>query len=140
MTHEEARHNEIPTATKLLVDECLHLSLVHLARAAGHVADHVIHLGLGGSKDWKLMAFVVKHDYTFVTNNRSDFLGLYSKIPLHAGLIIIVPNVTPSRQQGLFQAALDHIEGREPVNSVIEVDYRGGGIECREYPLPNESG
>lgn len=138
MTHEEARHNETPAVTKLLIDECLHLSLVDLARAAGHVADHVNHLGLGGFKDWKLMAFVLKHDYTLVTNNRSDFLGLYNRAPLHAGLIIIVPNVTPSRQRRLFQAALDHIEGREPVNSAIDVDYRGDGIECREYPLPNE--
>jgi hypothetical protein len=38
---------------------------VDLARATGHVADHVNHLGLGGFKDWKLMAFVLKHDYTF---------------------------------------------------------------------------
>jgi predicted nuclease of predicted toxin-antitoxin system len=138
MLHEEARHNERPVVTKLLVDECLHLSLVDLARAAGHVADHVNHLGLGGFKDWKLMAFVLKHDYTFVTNNRADFLGLYNRAPLHAGLIIIVPNVTPSQQRELFQAALDHIVEREPVNSAIEVDYRGDGIECREYPLPNE--
>src|SRR5882757_9738063 len=112
MTHEEARHNETPAVTKLLIDECLHLSLVDLARAAGHVADHVNHLGLGGFKDWKLMAFVLKHDYTFVTNNRSDFLGLYNRAPLHAGLT---------------QAALDHIEGREPVNSAIQFDYRGDG-------------
>jgi predicted nuclease of predicted toxin-antitoxin system len=115
MLHEEARHNENPTVIKLLVDECLHLSLVDLARAAGLVADHVNHLGLGGFKDWKLMAFVLKHDYAFVTNNRSDFLGLYNRAPLHAGLIIIVPNVTPSRQRELFQAALDHIADREPV-------------------------
>lgn len=80
---------------KLLVDECLHLSLVGLARAAGHVADHVNYLGLGGYKDWKVMAFILERDYTFVTNNRSDFLGLYNKESLHAGLIIIVPNVTP---------------------------------------------
>lgn len=123
---------------KLLVDECLHLSLVGLARAAGHVADHVNYLGLGGYKDWKVMAFILERDYTFVTNNRSDFLGLYNKESLHAGLIIIVPNVTPARQRELFQAALDHIERREPVNSVIEVDYRGDSIECSEYPLPEE--
>ena len=121
---------------KLLVDECLHLSLVNLARAAGHVADHVNYLGLGGSKDWKVMAFILERDYTFVTNNRSDFLGLYNKESLHAGLIIIVPNVTPSGQRELLQAALDHIRQREPVNSVIEVDYRGDSIECTEYPLP----
>ncbi len=138
MTYEEASHNEVHAVTKLLVDECLHMSLVDLAHAAGHVADHVNYLGLGGLKDWELIAFVLKHDYTFVTNNRSNFLGLYNNAPLHAGLIIIVPNVTPPRQRELFQAALDHIEGSEPVNSVIEVDYRGDAIECREYSLPNE--
>jgi predicted nuclease of predicted toxin-antitoxin system len=127
------------TVAKLLVDECLHLSLVGVARTAGHIADHVNYLGLGGSKDWMLMAFILKHNYTFVTNNRSDFLGLYNKASLHAGLIILVPNVTPSRQRELFQAALDHIEEQEPVNSVIEVNDRGDGIECREYPLPKES-
>lgn len=93
--------------------------LLTLARAAGHVAGHINHLGLGGFKDWKLMAFVLKHDDTFVTDNRSDFLGVYNRTPLYAGLIIIVSNVTPSRQRELFQAALDHIEGREPVNSAI---------------------
>ena len=127
------------TVAKLLIDECLHLSLVVLARTAGHMADHVNHLGLGGSKDWTLMAFILKHNYTFVTNNRSDFLGLYNKASLHAGLIILVPSVTPDRQRELFQAALDHIAEPEPVNSVIEVDYRGDVIECREYPLPKES-
>jgi hypothetical protein len=33
---------------KLLIDECLHTSLVELAHAAGYVADHVNYLGLGG--------------------------------------------------------------------------------------------
>jgi predicted nuclease of predicted toxin-antitoxin system len=124
---------------RLLVDECLHASLVDLARTAVHIADHVNYLGLGGSKDWTLMAFILKHSYTFVTNNRSDFLGLYNKASLHAGLIIIVPNATPSRQRQLFQAALDHIGEPEPVNCVIEVDYRGDGVECRQYPFPEES-
>ena len=50
---------------KLLVDECLrlHTSLVEL----GHIADHVNYLGLGGSKDWQLMATIRTQDYTFVT-------------------------------------------------------------------------
>jgi predicted nuclease of predicted toxin-antitoxin system len=61
---------------KLLIDECLHTSLVELAHAAGHVADHVNYLGLGSSKDWHLIKTVRQQDYTFVTNNRSDFLLL----------------------------------------------------------------
>jgi hypothetical protein len=42
--------------------------------------------------------------------------------------------VTPLRQQALFRAALDHIGQGEIVNAVLEVEYRGDRIECREYP------
>jgi hypothetical protein len=36
------------------------------------------------SKDWQLMATIRAQDYTFVTNNRSDFLVLHGQEPLHA--------------------------------------------------------
>jgi hypothetical protein len=49
---------------KLLIDECLHNSLVELAHAAGHAAHHVNYLGLGSSKDWQLMATIRMQDYT----------------------------------------------------------------------------
>jgi len=80
---------------KLLIDECLHTSLLKLAHEAGHTADHVNYLGLGSSKDWDLMKLILDQDYTFVTNNRTDFLALYGRTQLHAGLVIIVSNVTP---------------------------------------------
>ena len=80
---------------KLLIDECLHTSLVEGAHAAGHVN----YLGLGGSKDWQLIATIRAKEYTFVTNNRSDFLAPHGQEPLHAGVIIIVPSVTPARQR-----------------------------------------
>ena len=102
---------------KLLIDECLHTSLVEVAHAAGHVADHVNYLGLGSSKDWQLMATIRAQDYTFVTNNRSDFLVLHGQEALHAGVIIIVPNVTPVRQRELFTAALKHIGTRDLTNT-----------------------
>lgn len=120
---------------KILVDECLHTSLVELAHAAGHVADHVNYLGLGGSKDWQLMATIRQQDYTFVTNNRSDFLVLHGQEPLHAGVIIIVPSVTPVRQRELFTAALKHIGTRDVTNTVVEVKYTRNQIECSEYAL-----
>ena len=121
---------------KLLIDECLHTSLVELAHAAGHVADHVIYRGLGGSKDWQLMATIRQQDYTFVTNNRSDFLALHGQEPLHAGVIIIVPSVAPVGQRELFSAALEHIGTRDLINTVIEVEYVGNRIACSEYALP----
>jgi predicted nuclease of predicted toxin-antitoxin system len=121
---------------KLLIDECLHTSLVELAHAAGHVADNVNYLGLGSSKDWQLMATIRAQDYTFVTNNRSDFLALHGREPLHAGVIIIVPSVTPVRQRELFNAALEHVGTRDLTNTVVEVGYEGNRIECSEYALP----
>jgi predicted nuclease of predicted toxin-antitoxin system len=123
---------------KLLIDECLHASLLELAYAAGHLADHVNYLGLGSSKDWELMAVVLEQDYTFVTNNRLDFLTLYQQAPLHAGLVIIVPNVTPRLQRELFQAVLSYVGERELVNTVVEIEYYGDKIQCRQYSLPSQ--
>jgi predicted nuclease of predicted toxin-antitoxin system len=121
---------------KLLIDECLHTSLIEVAHAAGHVADHVNYRGLGSSKDWQLMAVIRERDYTFVTNNRTDFLTLYGREPLHAGVIILLPSVTPARQRELFSAALEHIGTRDLTNAVLEVKFAGKRIECLEYALP----
>lgn len=101
---------------KLLIDECLHTSLVELAHAAGHTADHVNYLALGGYKDWQLMAIIREREYTFVTNNLVDFLRLHANESLHAGVIVIVPNVPPADQRALFSAALKHIATRDLTN------------------------
>lgn len=123
--------------SEFLIDECLHTSLIGLAQDADHLANHVNYLGLGGSKDWELMATVRRQDYTFVTNNRSDFLVLFAQERLHAGLIIIVPSVTPAGQRELFGAALKHIGTKDIVNTVVEVGYVGPRIKFTEYALPN---
>ncbi len=80
------------------------------------------------------MKLIVEGDYTFVTNNPTDFLA--RRTPLHAGLVIIVPNVKPALQRQLFEAALRLIGERDLVNTVIEVGYSDEEIECRQYPLP----
>lgn len=82
------------------------------------------------------MAKVREREYTFVTNDRSDFLGLHGNEPLHAGVIIIVPSVTPVRQRELFSAALKHIGTRDLTNTIVEVKYAGNRIVCSEYALP----
>ena len=84
------------------------------------------------------MAFIRQHDYTLVTNNRSDFLVLHGQEPLHAGVIVVVPNVTPGHQRELFGAALEHIGARDLTNTVVEVKYAGNRIACSEYVLPEE--
>jgi Domain of unknown function (DUF5615) len=88
-------------------------------------------------KDWQLMQVIREQEYTFVTNNRSDFLDLHGKEPLHAGVIVIVPNVIPLKQRELFAAALKHIGARELTNTVVEVRFVGNDIRCSEYELPH---
>jgi hypothetical protein len=93
--------------------------MLELAHAAGHIADHVTYPGLGSPKDRELVKLSVERDYAFVTNNRSDFLTLYRRTPLHAGLVIIVPNVRPALQRQLFETALGLISERDLVNTVM---------------------
>jgi len=112
----------------------------HIPRASG--AGRRLHgrscnyLSLGGLQDWQLLPVIRQRELTFVTNNGADFLALLGKEPLHPGMIIIVPNVTPVLQRELFGAALDHIGARDLTNSVVEVKYVGDRIVCSEYDLP----
>jgi predicted nuclease of predicted toxin-antitoxin system len=122
---------------KLLIDECLHTSLVTVAHSAGHSADHASHRGLNGLKDWQLIRVIRQEEYAFVTNNRADFLELYSKESLHAGLIVIVPSVAPPQQHHLFAAALRLIGSRDLTNTVIEVQFVNGEPRALEYDLPS---
>ena len=63
---------------RFLIDECLHTSLVEVAHEAGFVAVHVNYLGMGGVKDWQLIETILLEEYTFGTNNRADFVLVYS--------------------------------------------------------------
>lgn len=82
------------------------------------------------------MLRIVAEDFTFVTNNARDFRKLYAGQPLHAGLIVIVPQVIPDRQRALFDAVLDEIGTEEPVNEVIEVELDDGVAVITRYELP----
>jgi predicted nuclease of predicted toxin-antitoxin system len=122
---------------KILIDECLHTSLVAVAEGRGHEARHVNWLGLSGEADWDLMPRIIADDFTFVTNNASDFRKLYARQPLHAGLLIIIPQVAPARQRELFDLLLDEIDAAgEPVNEAIEIRLEDGEAVLDRYPLP----
>ncbi|MFG1228599.1 DUF5615 family PIN-like protein [Xanthobacter wiegelii] len=122
---------------KFLIDECLHTSLVGVAQARGHQADHVTWLGLGGETDWDLMPRIVAGDFTFVTNNARDFRKLYAKEEIHAGLVIIVPQVSPARQRALFDTLLEAISTEAAlVNEVIEIVEDVGEAVLFRYSLP----
>lgn len=123
---------------RFLIDECLHESLIGVAHSAGFQATHVNHLGLSGKPDWELAERIVKDEITFVTNNRIDFIRLFGEMELHAGLIVIIPNVVPSVQRALFEAAILYMGGKELINSAIEVSLEGKTVKCIEYEIPTE--
>lgn len=120
-----------------LIDECLHTSLVEVAIERGHQATHVNYRGLSGVQDWNLMAPIREGDFTFVTNNAKDFRRLYAREEVHAGLMILIPNVPPTEQRMLFDAALDELAaGPGLVNEALEVTVVEGEIEITRYELP----
>jgi len=94
---------------RFLIDDCLHESLVGVALGAGFEATHINQLGLSGKPDWELAERIVKDEFTFVTNNRSDFLQLFANIELHPGLIVLVPNVSPKLRRAYFDAVIRYL-------------------------------
>lgn len=122
---------------KFLIDECLTVELVGVAHAAGHEAWHVAHVGKAGWKDWNVARHAAAHDLILVTNNASDFRRLYARQALHAGLVIIIPNVDRMTQQRVFRGALDELAATgEPVNQVLEVNIEGDDVTFDIYALP----
>lgn len=121
---------------RLLIDECLHTSLVEVANEAGFEAHHVVRLGLQGSPDHQLMRRIQTDGFVFVTNNAPDFLKLYTKELLHPGLIIILPNASPALQRKLFKAALAEAIRIEPLNEVIQVALTGNLVTVEVYRWP----
>ncbi|MBX4907047.1 MULTISPECIES: DUF5615 family PIN-like protein [Rhizobium] len=122
---------------KFLIDECLHTSLVAVAQDHGHDCFHVNWLGLSGETDWDLMPRIVAGDFTFVTNNARDFRKLYAKEELHAGLVIIVPQVLPALQRELFLAVVQELaDAQEIVNEAIEIAIEDGQAVLTRYALP----
>lgn len=118
---------------RFLIDECLHTSLVEVANKAGHEAHHVTRRGLSGCKDYQLGELIRREEFVFVTNNARDFRKLMAQSELHAGLIVIVPNIAPTAQRELFERAL-HEASKFPdmINRVIEID----SSDLRVYELP----
>jgi len=126
---------------RFLIDECLSIDLVSIASQVGHEAQHVARVGKAGWKDWNVASHAAEGDFVLVTNNASDFRRLYAAQPLHAGLVIIIPNVNRMEQQRLFRGALDELARLgEPVNRVLEVDIEGDEVTFKLYDLPAGGG
>jgi predicted nuclease of predicted toxin-antitoxin system len=122
---------------KFLIDECLSIDLVTVAQQTGYEAQHVAHVGKAGWKDWNVARYAEEGDFVLVTNNASDFRRLYAVRSIHAGLVIIIPNVKRVTQQKLFRSALAELATiGEPVNQVLEVDLHGEDVTFTLYDLP----
>lgn len=137
---------------KFLIDECLSLDLVTVARDRGFVeSSHVVWMGKAGWKDWELKAFILRGDWTLVTRNSVDFRGPadapgtsgeYANVPIHAGLVCMngPGGMTAEVQCELFEAVLDEIGPiQQLINEVVEVDLEvDGEFTIHRYPMPEE--
>ena len=122
---------------RFLVDECLSVELVTVATEAGYEAHHVAHVGKAGWKDWNVLRHACENDFVLVTNNAADFRKLYVEESLHAGLVILIPNVPVDLQKRLFKSAVNKLTAHgEPINHVLEVDLDGGDVMFDLYELP----
>lgn len=124
-------------APRFLIDENLSVKLPEVAHEAGFEATHVNHLGLRTRKDWTLLDAVREGDWTLVTNNAMEFKDRYAYEALHAGLVLLVPNVRRAMQFELLRAVLAEV-ARDPdlVNAVLEVAYDNDEIVIRRYEWP----
>jgi len=122
---------------RFLIDECLSLDLVQDAAEAGYEAQHIVRVGKASWQDWNIAAYAGAGDFTLVTNNAVDFRRLYALQPIHAGLIIILPNIDRAGQRQLFCECLEELKSYgDLVNSVLEVYRDEGQVAFNHYDLP----
>ena len=111
---------------KFLIDECLHASLVAVAVDDGHDATHVNWIGKSGWQDWNLMPLIVEEAYTFVTENRDDFLRLFAVEAVHNGLVVYMRKSEPPVQRELFRIVLGALGSTGDLfNQVLKVWFEG---------------
>lgn len=112
---------------RFLIDENLSPRLVETAARFGHAACHVAHRGWASLDDPQVLRHMLDEDLTLVTNNWVDFRPMLERLEIHAGIIVILPNVRRERQIELFSTALAAIgEHRlDMINTVLRVDDDG---------------
>jgi len=125
---------------RFLIDECLSIDLVSLAARPGTKPSTLPVPARLDGRTGTSRAMPPKGNFVVVTNNASDFRRLYATQPLHAGIVIIIPNVNRVEQPRLFLGALDELaRSGEPVNRVLEVDIEGDEVTFKLYDLPADS-
>ena len=109
-----------------LFDECITPTLRSIAHEFGHFGFSVNDLKRDGESDEALAILAQDRDYVIVTNNRIDFVRIYKRFELHAGLVVILPSVEKETQCRLFASILRRLgdEG-DIINKLVEVDVDG---------------
>jgi len=134
----------IPTASpgllKFLIDECLSPRLVWVAQRHGIFSSAFApRIGLRSAGDAAVVRRAIRNNYVLVTNNKKDFVSIFSRELIHPGLVCLeaeFPLMNLDVQVRLFEAALRVLGGEEPVNEVVEASMVSGGkIETIRYPL-----
>ena len=133
---------------KILIDENLSPSLAADAQQKGFLCSHVNYLGKTG---WELKRVILEGDWTFVTNNSTDFRGPanepgssgeYADVRLHAGLVCIDSpfGLNLDLQRQIFGLILDELaKNGDLTNQVLQVDVRRDGrVELERFALPAE--
>ena len=136
---------------KILIDENLSPSLTADAQQKGFLCSHVNHLGKTGTTDWELKRVILEGDWTFVTNNSTDFRGPanepgssgeYADVHLHAGLVCIdAPfGLNMDLQRQIFGLILgDLAKNGDLTNQVLQVEVRKDGrVQLERFSLPAE--
>jgi predicted nuclease of predicted toxin-antitoxin system len=54
---------------RFLIDECLTIDLVSIARRTGHEAHHLAHVGKAGWKDWNVARHAREGDFVIIIPN-----------------------------------------------------------------------
>jgi len=126
---------------RFLIDECLSPDLVQVAIDAGFECTCVRDRGLLGARDDFLMKFLLKEDFTLVTENAADFRALFGVQELHPGLICLGSEKRMDRetQRELFQVALKEI-GQDLINQLLEVIEDDNGeitVSTSEHAAPS---
>ncbi len=82
------------------------------------------------------MPLIRSENFIFVTRNARDFLRLYAREPVHAGLVLILPGSALGRDQvGLFDIALTALADMpDLINKVMEV-FSDGSVQVSDLPI-----
>jgi predicted nuclease of predicted toxin-antitoxin system len=121
---------------RFLIDECLSPQLADEISIDDIEITHVNYRGLSETPDHLIARWCVDNDFAVVTNNARDFRAIYSRTPIHPGLVIILPSVGLARQKELLVIAIAAAKTLgNLVNMIVEVN-ADAQVTLADWPVP----